>query len=224
MSDPDVVRALLERHGTTFAEDAGIHLADEPAPLWRLLVLTLLLSTRIRSATAVVAARALSDAGWTTPARMRDSPRRQRVAVLGRAGYRRYDERTATRLGELADAVLDRYDGDLRRLRDHVRDDTDGADGAGDARVVERALQGFAGIGPGGAAIFCREAQGVWPGLAPYVDDLAARGAERLGLPAADDELARLVSPGDLPRLVAACVRAARDPAVVADVTGHRDG
>ena len=44
--------------------------------------------------------------------------------------------------------------------------------------------------------------------LAPYVDDRAARGAERLSLPAAPEELARLVPAQDLPRLLAACLRA----------------
>jgi hypothetical protein len=62
--------------------------------------------------------------------------------------------------------------------------------------------------------------QGVWPDLAPYVDDLAADGAERLGLPRGAEALARLVGGDDLPRLVAGCVRAARDRDVVADIRG----
>lgn len=205
-----VVASALERHGTTFAEDAGIRLRDEPSPLWRLLVLSLLLSARISSEIAVAAARELSSAGWRTPERMRASTWQQRVDALGRGRYRRYDERTATQLGELADRVLDLYAGDLRRLRDD----------SADVREIERALQGFTGIGPAGAAIFCREVQGVWPSLAPYVDDLAAAGAERLGLPTDPDALAGLVDAEDLPRLVAACVRAARDEAVVEDVRG----
>ena len=108
-------------------------------------------------------------------------------------------------LGELADAVLEKYRGDLRRLRD---DSTD----------IEQDVQQFKGIGPAGAAIFCREAQGVWPELAPYVDSLAADGAERLGLPRSPERLAGLVQDTDLPRLIAACVRAARDDDVVEDV------
>ena len=201
---------LLDRHGTTYAEDAGIRLADKPAPLWQLLVLSLLLSARIGSDIAVAAARELFTAGYRTPQRMRDASWQDRVDALGRGHYRRYDERTATQLGELADAVLDEYAGDLRRLHEE-------ADGTGD---VERALQGFKGIGPAGAAIFCREAQAVWPDLAPYVDDLAADGAQRLGLPKSAEKLADLVPRKDLPRLVAACVRAARDKDVVDDVRG----
>lgn len=94
--DNDTVRALLDRHGTTYAED------------------------------------------------------------------RRYDERTSTQLGELADTVLDRYAGDLRTM--HARSED-----------LEQDLQQLTGIGPAGAAIFCREVQGAWGDLAPYVDELTAK-------------------------------------------------
>lgn len=208
MERAQVVERLLQQHGTTWADDAGISLRDEPAPLWQLLVLSLLLSARIGSEIAVAAARELFDAGMTTPQHLADSSWQQRVDALGRGRYRRYDERTATQLGRLADVVLQEYAGDVRRLGDT-------ADGVAE---VERRLQGFTGIGPAGAAIFCREVQGVWPDLAPYVDHLAATGAQRLGLPAGAAALAALVSSDDLPRLVAACVRAARSTAVVDSV------
>src|SRR4051794_33307419 len=208
MSDKDVVKALLERHGTTYAEDAGISLADKPAPLWQLLVLSLLLSARISSDIAVAAARELMDAGFGTPGAMQHASWQDRVDALGRGHYRRYDERTATQLGEVAELVLEEYDGDLRKL--HERSDD-----------VEKDLQQFKGIGPAGAAIFCREVQGVWTDLAPYVDKLAADGAARVGLPKSADKLADLVARKDLPRLVAACVRASRDKDVVDDVRGQ---
>ena len=40
---PDALKgALLERYGRTYAEEAGIRLADKPAPLYQLLVLAAL--------------------------------------------------------------------------------------------------------------------------------------------------------------------------------------
>jgi endonuclease III len=168
MTDRDVVKALLDRHGSTYAEDAGIRLADTPAPLWQLLVLSLLLSARISSDIAVRAAREVFDAGCSTPEKTRDTTWERRVRALGRGGYRRYDERTSTQLGELADRVVDDLGGDLRGLRDGE----DGVDG------LSRALQRFKGIGPAGAAIFLREVQGVWPDVAPYVDELASKGVD----------------------------------------------
>lgn len=194
------VATLLDRHGTTYAEEAGITVRDRPSPLWQLLVLSLLLSARIDAGIAAASARERFAAGWRTPQRMRDSTWQQRVDALGRGGYRRYDERTATQLAEAADLVAERWRGDLRRLRDEADGDVD---------AMASALQEVKGIGPAGASIFLREVQGVWPSVAPYVDDLAARGAERAGLPHAGPGLARHVGSEDLPRLVAACVRVA---------------
>lgn len=206
MSDKQTAQALLRRHGSTYAEDAGITLADKPSPLWQLLVLSLLLSARISSDIAVAAARELNKAGYRTPRKMADATWQQRVDALGRGHYRRYDERTSTMLGEVAEKLLDEYGGDLRRIREHD---------------VHRELQRFKGIGPTGATIFCREVQGIWPELSPYVDDIAAKGADRLGLPTSPEKLASLVRERDLPRLVAGLVRAARDKGVVDDVLGR---
>jgi hypothetical protein len=208
MTQRDLARTLVERHGATFAEEAGFTVTDKPSPLWRLLVLSLLLSARISSDIAVAAARELSKAGYRTPKAMAQATWQDRVDALGRGHYRRYDERTSTMLGDTAEMVLDRYHGDLRKLRAEAERPQD----------VPELLQQFKGIGATGAHIFCREVQAAWPELAPYVDGVAAKGAERLGLPSAPGRLAALVPDADLPRLVAGCVRAARDKSVVDDV------
>ena len=103
-----VAATVLDRYGTTFAEDAGIELRDEPAPLFQLLVLAELLSARIGAPIAAATAGELWHAGWATPQRMRDASRPRVIAALGRGGYRRYDERTATQLRDMAALVLDR--------------------------------------------------------------------------------------------------------------------
>ncbi len=200
--DEDIARAAIDRYGTTFSADAGITLADEPAPLFQLLVLAQLLSARIGAGIAVGAAGELTAAGWTTPQRMRDASRPRVVAALGRAGYRRYDERTATQLEEMAALVLDRYGGDL------------GLAGAAEADVGRAALlvQEVKGIGPTGAAVFLREVQAVWPWVRPYLDERARAGARRLGLPDDAHQLADLVPPDQLARFAAALVRVSRLP------------
>jgi endonuclease III len=206
MAQRDIARILVQQHGTTYGEEAGITLRDKPSPLWQLLVLSMLLSARISADIAVAAARELFRAGYRTPRAMREATWQQRVDALGRGHYRRYDERTSSMLGETADMVLDEHRGDLRRIHQ------------GSVTDIEGALQRFKGIGPTGAAIFCREAQGIWTDLAPYVDKRAADGAARLGLPRDAKQLAGLVAKPDLTRLVAGCVRAAGDKQVVEDV------
>ncbi|MDG4764063.1 hypothetical protein O7632_08085 [Solwaraspora sp. WMMD406] len=193
-----LVAALLDRQGRTFCADAGIDLADKPAPLYQLLVLSTLLSARISARIATDAAAELFAAGYRTPATMRAAGWQDRVDALGRGHYRRYDERTATMLGDGAELCQRRWGGDLRRLH---------ADGGDDPAALRRLLTVFPGIGPTGADIFLREAQAVWPRLRPYLDRRVIAGAGKLDLPTAPDRLAGLVGDRDLPRFAAALVR-----------------
>ena len=198
-SSDALVAELLQRFGRTYAQEAGIRLADQPAPLYQLLVLATLVSARISAEIAVAAARELFAAGYRTPRAMTEASWQDRVDALGRGHYKRYDERTATMLGDGAELLTERWHGDLRRLRDE-------ADGA--AGVVAGRLEEFPGIGPAGASVFLREAQAVWPSVAPYVDEPVQTGAHELGLPTGRDALARLAgSDRDLARLAAALVR-----------------
>lgn len=198
----DTVDRLLDLAGRTYAADAGIRLTNTPAPLYRLLVLSVLLSTRIRTATAVAATRELIRSGLGTPHRMRDATWRERVDALGRAHYVRYDESTATVLGEGARLVLDEYSGDLRRMRERAD---------GDRSALRAMLREVPRLGPVGADIFCREVQQVWPEFRPYLDRKATDGAGRIGLPEDSGRLAGLVSDDELARLSAALVRVALD-------------
>lgn len=198
MSRKDQVLELLDRYGTTYADEAGITLRDKPAPLYQLLVLTVLFSVRISAGIAVAAARELFRAGWRTPPALLGSTWQQRVDALGRGGYKRYDESTATYLADGARLLVDRYRGDLRRLRDEAGNDPD---------AIRERLTEFPRIGPVGAEIFCREAQAVWPGLRPSFDRKALAAAQDAGLPADAEALADLVPAKDLSRLAAALVR-----------------
>src|SRR5919198_6186207 len=94
MAQKDIVERLLDNAGQSYAEEAGIKLADKPGPLYRLLVLSVLLSTRIKADIAVDAARELHKAKLDSPRAMADSRWQDRVDALGRAHYRRYDHKT----------------------------------------------------------------------------------------------------------------------------------
>ncbi|MEU3501962.1 endonuclease [Streptomyces hundungensis] len=198
MNTEDTLAELLREHGRSYAEEAGITLRDKPSPLYQLLVLAVLCSTRIKADIATDAARELFRSRLRTPRVMADTDWQTIVDALGRAHYRRYDESTATALLEGAEVVLRRWGGDLRRLRDEAN---------GDPEAVRELLQEVPRIGPVGAGIFCREAQGLWPELRPFFDDRAREAAASLGLPRTDEGLAGLVAPDELPRLASALVR-----------------
>jgi endonuclease III len=206
-----IVKELLDRYGRLYAEDAGIRLADRPGPLYQLLVLSTLLSARISADVAVAAARELFAAGYRSPKAMSEAGWQDRVDALGRGHYRRYDERTATTLGDGAELLSRRWHGDLRRLRDEA---------GGDVGGITSSLTQFPGIGPAGASIFLREVQGVWPAVAPYADAVVISGARRVGLPADRESLTPLLTDsGQQARLAAALVRVSLSPRAASEVT-----
>ncbi|MFP5021094.1 endonuclease [Pseudonocardia phyllosphaerae] len=205
----NIVAALLDRAGTTYATEAGITLRDTPAPLYRVLVLGTLLSTRVQASLAVAAAHALVEDGMGTPEKMRDAPWQHRVDALDRAHYTRVDEQMATALGDGAQQLLDTYDGDLRRLRTAAGDD---------AARIRDLLTAFPRVGPTGASIITRELQAVWPELRPALDGKALQGAERLGLPTDPDKLAGLVDGDDLARFAAALTRVGLDRSLAEEI------
>ncbi len=196
-----VEHALLDRHGQTYAEELGIDLSRGlPSALFRLLCAAILFSARIGAKQGVSAARALFDQGWTTADKLAATTWEERVRVLNRHGYARYDERTATMLGDTCELLLDRYDGDLRKLRQAAERDP---------RRERQLLGEVKGIGNVGVDIFFREVQVAWEELFPFADRRALEQAERLGLPGDARALARGHDRRTFARLVAALVRSA---------------
>ncbi|HSK23278.1 MAG TPA: hypothetical protein VK906_08890 [Egicoccus sp.] len=197
-----LVARLLDRHGRTFAEEVGIDLRGGGSDAaFQLCVAALLIGARIGTTIAVAAARSLFEAGLTSARRMHESTRQQRVDALGRGGYVRYDESTATYLGDTAALLLARYDGDLDGLRaaaDH------------DPAREEQLLRECKGIGRVGAAIFLREIQTVWPEVRPFADTAITAPAAALGLPRTAAGLATMAGDDDLSRLAGALLRADR--------------
>ncbi len=200
-----LVRTLLDEYGRTMADEVGIRVSrNTPAPLFQLLVTSLLLSARIPAGNALRASRALIDAGLTTPQKMANASWQQRVDVITWHGYKRYDERTSTMLGDTAALLLECYRGDLRRLRDAAERDV---------RKEQKLLTEFSGIGPTGADIFLREVQGAWDEVYPYADRRVLKAARRLELGDSARALAKHVKRQDFARLTAALIRIDLDDA-----------
>lgn len=199
----DRARTLLDAHGQSFADEAGINVArGTPVVLWQLLVESLLLSSRISARLAVRATRQVKRE-LPTAQRIVDASAEQVHAVLERGDYLR-TYRTADLLQASARHCLDTYGGDLRRLRQAAEGDP--------ARAAEL-LQEFPGIGEVGAEVFLREVQVAWTELAPYAGSRALARAEALGLPADAVRLAALVDDADVVRLMAALVRSGLEQA-----------
>ncbi|MGE2692726.1 endonuclease [Mycolicibacterium pulveris] len=207
-----LVQSLLEHAGTTYAEEAGIRLKDQPMPLFELLVLCMLASKPIDAAIAVSAARELFADGLRTPDAVLDADRQQMIRAFGRAHYVRYDESSADRLIDIAETVRAQYRGDLRYLA---------AESDDDVRAAAGLLKQFKGIGDTGSDIFLREVQDVWTWVRPYFDERATAAARELGLPGKAGDLAEL-APGSTAELAAALVRVSLDDKLREKVSSSR--
>jgi hypothetical protein len=199
-SKKQTVRTLLETHGDTYARELGIKL-DKPSPssLFQLLIASMLFSARIDSKIAVKAFKNVKRRGWRTARSLAASSWDDRVQALNEAGYTRYQERTATMLGELADLILDRWSGDLRKLRDEAEREP---------KRERKLLKGVKGLGDVGVDIFFREVQVAWDELIPFADRRALQAARRLGLGGDANSLQRLTgSNEEFARLIAALIR-----------------
>jgi endonuclease III len=195
-----IVAELLARHPRSHARELGIDVGkNTPSPLYEWLIVSLLFSARISADQAQKAAGALFREGWRTPDRMAQSTWKQRVDVLNRNGYARYDESTARYIADATGHLREAYGGDLRKLREKA---------GGDPREERKLLKAFKGIGDVGADIFCREAQLAWDELYPFADGKALKTAAALGLGDSADDLAALVDRSGLPTLLSALVRA----------------
>jgi endonuclease III len=107
-----------------------------------------------------------------TPATARAFSWDDLVALLDRGGYTRYDFKTATRLHDLCDVLVERYGGRVCAI----------PVGLGTPAELEQALDNLPGWGPVTVGTFLRELRGVWPLAAPALDGRAAACALHLGL------------------------------------------
>ena len=194
-----VAHAVIGRYPKSFAEELRIDLSrNTPAPLYQHLILSLLASARISSGIALNAAKALFKEGWRTPQKMAEVTWAERTKVLNQAGYARYDESTSRYIADATALLLDRYGGDLRKLRESADCDPD---------TERKLLKQFKGIGEVGADIFFRDVQIVWDEHYPFADKKALKSAVKLGLGNDAKTLVRLVGREDLPRLLTGLVR-----------------
>lgn len=186
-----LVRRLVGR-SRGFAEEYGIRVTNNPGSLFQVLCLAVLLRRTADVRRAVGPALALRERGWDSPARMVRVPPAELATVLRDAGRRTDADRTAATLSELATAVLDRYRGDLRRVRAAARYDAE----------RERALLAeLPGVDDAVRDLFLREVQALWREVAPVADRRALAAARRLGLGRSADDLAALTGGGESEKL-----------------------
>lgn len=186
-----LVRRLV-RNGRGFAEEFGFRVSSNGANLFQLLYLSILLRSQGDYRRAVAAALALRDRGWDSPGHLSRSPEEERFRVIRDASHRRDARQMARTLGDLAEAILQRYRGDLRRLRSAARQDP----------AAERELlKELPGVDDAVVDLFFRDVQTIWHEVAPFADRRALTAARRLGLGTSTADLAALAGSEESERL-----------------------
>jgi hypothetical protein len=168
-----LVRAVRSRMGRGFAEACGFRVIGNPASLFQILYLSVLLASDRDYQRAVRIARVLRDRGWESAAGMASSLHDERAGLIRTAGRRRDADQVAATLGDLAQKIVDRYRGDLRRLRTEAKRD------AGRERDL---LKKLPGVTDRAVDNFFQEVQVLWQEVAPFVDRRALAAARKLEL------------------------------------------
>lgn len=162
-----LARRVVETLGGRFSQEMGIDVDRGDAEIERWLFAATLFGTRISAAIAVRTYRLLAESGVGTLAAVEGRSWNDLVELLDRAGYVRYDYRTATRLQKLASTVRGEGVGALRKST---------------LAETRAALDALPGWGPATICLFLRELRGVWPSLDPPLDDRAVEAACHIGL------------------------------------------
>lgn len=175
-----VIRRLIGEGRDLTAE---WRVSNNPASLFQLLCRAVLMRSQPDQQGAVRTVLALSEHGWGIPSELARSPDEERFRVIRDASHRRDARKVSTVLRDLASTIVQRYRGDLRRLRSAARQDPD----------AERALlRELPGVDDAVVDLFFRDAQVVWREIAPFADRRALAAARRLGLGGSADDLSLL--------------------------------
>lgn len=169
---------LVEKLGGSYATALGINIGSlNPIEIYKWFIAAVLYGAPISGSIAARTWHTFEHSGILVPGRMISSGWDKLVILLDQGGYARYDYKTATKLLEVTQALLERYDGDFNML--HAT--------AADVRDLERRIMDLGiGIGRVTAYIFLRELRGKWPKADPPLSPLALMAAQMLGYLASD--------------------------------------
>lgn len=172
LDETGFVRHLIAAVGGRFSRDVGIDVEAGSHEVDRWFLAATLFGAHISTAIAAATYGVLDEAGIGTVADAARVPRLKLIGLLDAGGYARYDERTATRLLQLARTAGASFPDGL---------DAWGRACAGSDDLV-RGLDALPGWGPVTVHVFLRELRGIWPAADVDPDPRCERAAVHLGI------------------------------------------
>ncbi|KIY03335.1 uncharacterized protein Z520_00026 [Fonsecaea multimorphosa CBS 102226] len=166
---------LLQHFGSLPLSDTDLEQPNKATPetILALLLNAILSSTRVSHSIAAKTTALVIKAGYHKLDVLKKSTWEERTEVLTEGGYTHYREKTATFMGQLAELIEEKYEGDLNNVLKTASQDRSN---------IRAELQKIKGIGDVGIDIFFTTAQHVWTCLAPWIDPRSLKTAEHIGL------------------------------------------
>jgi len=170
----ETLRALIDSFGQKYSDFLDIKLeGGDPQELFKWFLAAVLFGAPITEKAVVKTYRCFERHRVTTPKKILETGWQGLVDILDEGSYTRYDFKTADKLLEVMNNLIEKYDGDLNRLHEVA---------SGPADLERRLKELGKGMGPVTVSIFLRDLRGIWEKAAPKPTPLVVLAAKNLGI------------------------------------------
>ncbi|EEP75798.1 predicted protein [Uncinocarpus reesii 1704] len=166
---------LIAKRGSLPLDDLNLRSRPKPGTemILALLMEAMLKAAPISHQKAEATLGLLLEHGFQDVNNLKNSSWDERAKVLIQGGYRHYYKRAASNLAELADWVIDKYEGDLENFH---------AETGGSNSRIRSTLKEIKGFGDVAVDIFLASVQSAWPETAPFIAERSLQTAEHIGI------------------------------------------
>jgi len=168
------LKALVENFGKKYSESLGIELSDgREEEIFKWFLASILFGAPITETSVIKTYKCFEKYDVLTPKRILQTGWDELVRILDEGSYTRYDFKTADKLLEVMQNLIEKYDGSLTLLFNE----------ASDVQDLEKRLKDLGkGIGGVTVSIFLRELRDIWEKADPNPTDLVILAAKKLGI------------------------------------------
>jgi len=171
---PETLKAMVEDFGQKYSDLLGIDLeAGKDEEVFKWFLASILFGAPIKESSAIKTYKCFRKYDVLTPKRILETGWEGLVRILDEGSYTRYDFKTADKLLEVMQNLLEKYDGSLNLLYEKASNGQD----------LENRIKALGkGIGPVTVRIFLRELRGIWEKARPEPTRLVVVAATKLGI------------------------------------------
>lgn len=168
------LKTIVENFGQKYSDILGINLASgKHEEVFKWFLASILFGAPIKETSAIKTYKCFQKYDVLTPKRILETGWDGLVRILDEGSYTRYDFKTADKLLEVMQNLLEKYDGSLNLLHEKASNGQD----------LENRIKALGkGIGPVTVSIFLRELRDIWKKAKPDPTSLVVLAATKLGI------------------------------------------